>query len=214
VCVCFTHANTKTNKQTNIIHTHKPQKAHLPQNVPSLTHTRKHIFTIAIFGFFFFKITKNVSPSDTVFREPQGESACLKHLFFQSVFLSILYIIGNKTLQIWDKEVRNGHIKYITDQDIQSIVLEIMGTNVSTNHITYPTDKNKTLVIKLPFLVMIIKNVSFTSPLSLSCILSQTFFFSVLRVTLSPALSACRQLASVHVHKFLTEPSGCCSVDS
>merc|ERR1719183_631989 len=33
-----------------------------------------------------------------------------------------------------------------------------MGTNVSTNHITCPADKNKTLGIKLPFLVMIIKN--------------------------------------------------------
>jgi hypothetical protein len=108
---------------------------------------------------------------------------------FQSGFLSILYSIGSKPLQIWDKQVRNGHIKRITDQDIQSSVLEIMGTNVSTNHITCPADKNKTLGIKLPFLVMIIKNVSFASPLSLSCILSPTFFFSVLRVVLSPPLS-------------------------
>merc|ERR1712159_737645 len=53
---------------------------------------------------------------------------------FQSGFLSILYSIGSKPLQIWDKKVRNGHIKRITDNDIQ------------------------TLVIKLPFLVMIIKN--------------------------------------------------------
>ena len=79
---------------------------------------------------------------------------------FQSGFLSVLYSIGSKPLQIWDKKVRNGHIKRITDQDIQSSVLEIMGTNVSTNHITCPADKNKTLGIKLPFLVMIIKNVS------------------------------------------------------
>jgi hypothetical protein len=57
--------------------------------------------------------------------------------------------------------VRNGHIKRITDPDIQSSVLEIMGTNVSTNYITCPADANKTLGIKLPFLVMIIKNVSY-----------------------------------------------------
>eukprot|EP00501_MAST-03F_sp_TOSAG23-6_P000142 GSMAST32.ASY1.ANO1.145.1 assembled CDS len=63
---------------------------------------------------------------------------------FQSGFLSILYSIGSKPLQIWDKKVRNGHIKRITDSDIQSSVLEVMGTN--------------TLGIKLPFLVMIIKN--------------------------------------------------------
>jgi len=68
--------------------------------------------------------------------------------------------------------VRNGHIKRITDPDIQSSVLEIMGTNVSTNYITCPADANKTLGIKLPFLVMIIKNVRanalFTQTLSIA----------------------------------------------
>jgi len=66
----------------------------------------------------------------------------------------------SKPLQIWHQNVRNGHIKRITDPDIQSSVLEIMGTNVSTNYITCPVDAQKTLAIKLPFLVMIIKNVS------------------------------------------------------
>jgi len=55
-------------------------------------------------------------------------------------------------------QVRNGHIKRITDQDIQSSVLEIMGTNVSTTYISCPADAKRTLGIKLPFLVMIIKN--------------------------------------------------------
>ncbi|XP_008573390.1 PREDICTED: UPF0468 protein C16orf80 homolog, partial [Galeopterus variegatus] len=55
---------------------------------------------------------------------------------FQSGFLSILYSIGSKPLQIWDKKVRNGHIKRITDNDIQSLVLEIEGTNVSNNQNT------------------------------------------------------------------------------
>ena len=59
--------------------------------------------------------------------------------------------------------MRNGHIKRITDPDIQSSVLEIMGTNVSTNYITCPVDPKKTLAIKLPFLVMIIKNVCYLS---------------------------------------------------
>ena len=63
-------------------------------------------------------------------------------------------------MQIWNKKVRNGHIKRITDADIQSSVLEIMGTNVSTTFIECPSEKKKTLGIKLPFLVMIIKNVS------------------------------------------------------
>lgn len=67
-------------------------------------------------------------------------------------------IYRSKPLQIWDKKVRNGHIKRITDQDIQSSVLEIVGTNVSTTFITCPADAGKTLGIKLPFLVMILKN--------------------------------------------------------
>ncbi|PAA49648.1 hypothetical protein BOX15_Mlig021881g4, partial [Macrostomum lignano] len=77
---------------------------------------------------------------------------------FQSGFLSVLYSIGSKPLQIWTKQVRNGHIKRITDNDIQSLVLEIVGTNVSTTYITCPAESDKTLGIKLPFLVMIIKN--------------------------------------------------------
>lgn len=77
---------------------------------------------------------------------------------FQSGFLSVLYSIGSKPLQLWDKRVRNGHIKRITDADIQSLVLEIVGANVSTAYITCPPDPEATLGIKLPFLVMIIKN--------------------------------------------------------
>ncbi|KXZ53633.1 hypothetical protein GPECTOR_6g550 [Gonium pectorale] len=79
---------------------------------------------------------------------------------FQSGFLSVLYSIGSKPLEIWDKQVSNGHIKRITDTDIQSSVLEIMGQNVSTTYITCPADPNKTLGIKLPFLVLIIKNLN------------------------------------------------------
>jgi hypothetical protein len=66
---------------------------------------------------------------------------------------------GSKPLQIWEKSVQNGHIKRITDNDIQSSVLEIMSTNISTTYVTCPVDPSKTLGIKLPFLVMIIKNV-------------------------------------------------------
>lgn len=77
---------------------------------------------------------------------------------YQAGFLSVLYSIGSKPLQIWDKQVRNGHIKRITDSDIQSSVLEVAGTNVSTTYITCPAEPKETLGIKLPFLVMIIKN--------------------------------------------------------
>ena len=72
---------------------------------------------------------------------------CL-HLFPLHHFVSVHFHIT----------VRNGHIKRITDGDIQSSVLEIMGTNVSTTFVSCPADSNATLGIKLPFLVMIIKN--------------------------------------------------------
>jgi len=77
---------------------------------------------------------------------------------FQSGFLSILYSIGSKPLQIWEQSTHNGHVKRITDNDIQSSVLEIMSTNISTTFVSCPQEKIKTLGIKLPFLVMIIKN--------------------------------------------------------
>ena len=62
--------------------------------------------------------------------------------------------------------MRNGHIKRITDNDIQSSVLEIMSTNISTTFVSCPADSAKTLGIKLPFLVMIIKNVRRRPPQS------------------------------------------------
>ena len=54
--------------------------------------------------------------------------------------------------------VVNGQIKRLQDEDIQSNVLEIVGQNVNTTYITYPTDPAATLGIKLSFLVMIVKN--------------------------------------------------------
>ncbi len=54
--------------------------------------------------------------------------------------------------------MENGHIKRLTDSDIQSSVLEIASVNVNNTYIACPNDPTKTLGIKLPFLVMIIKN--------------------------------------------------------
>ena len=51
---------------------------------------------------------------------------------FQSGFLSILYAIGSKPLQIWRKNINNGYVKRITDFEMQSSVIEICGANVST----------------------------------------------------------------------------------
>lgn len=56
--------------------------------------------------------------------------------------------------------MENGHIKRVTDEHIHSSVLEVAGANVSTAYITCPADPGKTLGIKLPFLVMIVKNLN------------------------------------------------------
>jgi hypothetical protein len=46
----------------------------------------------------------------------------------------------------------------LTDPDIQSSVLEICGSNVATTYISCPADPKVVLGIKLPFLVMVVKN--------------------------------------------------------
>ena len=50
--------------------------------------------------------------------------------------INFVFSYRSKPLQIWDKHVRNGHIKRVTDPDIQSSVIEIMGTNVSLGSTT------------------------------------------------------------------------------
>ena len=77
---------------------------------------------------------------------------------FQSGFLSILYSLGSKPLQIWDKEVVDGHVKRCHDDDIQSNVLEVVGSNIQSTYITCPADLSATLGIKLPFLVLVVKD--------------------------------------------------------
>lgn len=74
----------------------------------------------------------------------------------QSGFLSILYSIGSKPLQLWDKKVANGHVTRLTDEDIQSSVLELVSANVATTYITCPADNAATLGVKLPYLVMVV----------------------------------------------------------
>jgi hypothetical protein len=74
-------------------------------------------------------------------------------------FLSILYSIGAKPLQNWDMSVKNGHIKRLTDLDIESPAIEIIGANVNLNYITCPADANAVLGIKMPTIVLLMKHV-------------------------------------------------------
>jgi Protein of unknown function (DUF667) len=60
--------------------------------------------------------------------------------------------------------VRNGHVKRLSDGEIGSLCLELAGTNVATTYISCPpipegkTSSTQGLGIKLPFLILIIKN--------------------------------------------------------
>ena len=76
---------------------------------------------------------------------------------FQSGFLSILYAIGSKPLQIWRRNINNGYVKRITDFEMQSSVIEICGANVSTCFLSCPSNPKQTLGVKMPFLVLLIK---------------------------------------------------------
>lgn len=77
---------------------------------------------------------------------------------YQKGFLSVFYSIGSAPLAIWRTCVCNGHCKRLTDDDLRSVALEIAGVNVATTYITTPIDPRASLAIKLPFLVLIVKN--------------------------------------------------------
>nr|XP_037873435.1 cilia- and flagella-associated protein 20 [Bombyx mori] len=57
---------------------------------------------------------------------------------YQNGLLSIFYSCGSNPLALWDMEVKNGHIKRLTDNEVNSVVLEIVSTNVATTFIRCP----------------------------------------------------------------------------
>lgn len=73
-------------------------------------------------------------------------------------FTSILYSIGAKPLQLWDMGVKNGHIKRLIDNDIQSSVIELVGANINHNYIARPIEPTATLNIKMPTIVLLVKH--------------------------------------------------------
>ena len=66
--------------------------------------------------------------------------------------------MGAKPLDNWDFIVKNGHIKRLLDPDIQSPALEIIGANVDSNFIFSPANPKMSLEIKMPTIVLLIKN--------------------------------------------------------
>jgi hypothetical protein len=65
-----------------------------------------------------------------------------------------------KPLQGWETCVKNGHIKRVTDGDIQSAAIEIIGANVTNNYICHPPDNTSSLGIKMHNIVLQLKSVN------------------------------------------------------
>ncbi|KAG2176991.1 hypothetical protein INT43_007645 [Umbelopsis isabellina] len=89
---------------------------------------------------------------------------------FQSGFLSIFYSIGNAPLQLWSEhlpaqqdsedETTQAHITRVADEQISSTTLEIMSPNLANTYISCPHRLDRTLGIKLPYLVLLLKNMN------------------------------------------------------
>lgn len=56
--------------------------------------------------------------------------------------------------------MQNGHIKRLTDPDIDLPVIEINGVNINKNYIALPANPSSSLKIKMPVLVLLVKNVT------------------------------------------------------
>lgn len=77
---------------------------------------------------------------------------------FQHRFVTVFSSAGSKPLAIWDVHTKNGHSRRVTDEDIRSLAFELIGVNVATTYMVAPCAPCPSLSIKLPFLVMLVKN--------------------------------------------------------
>ncbi|KAF5293083.1 hypothetical protein FQA39_LY13693 [Lamprigera yunnana] len=77
-------------------------------------------------------------------------------LFYEDKNSWMVYYTIYKSMLI--KRVKNGHIRRVVDDEVKSLVLELSGLNVATTYITCPVKARASLGIKLPFMVMIVKN--------------------------------------------------------
>ncbi|OUC48990.1 hypothetical protein D917_05810 [Trichinella nativa] len=77
---------------------------------------------------------------------------------FQSGYLSLLFSLGNNPLQIWDKHASKGTIQILEDDDIKSEVIELSSNTVCETFISCPISSQDVLAIKLPFLILVIRN--------------------------------------------------------
>ncbi|UJR37295.1 hypothetical protein I4U23_030004 [Adineta vaga] len=64
----------------------------------------------------------------------------------------------SKPFETWICKVSNGYIKRITDEDTNSLVLELISSNVSSTYVTCPCCPYDSLGIKMQYLNLYIKN--------------------------------------------------------
>uniref|UniRef100_A0A1Q3G5E8 Putative transcription factor iib n=1 Tax=Culex tarsalis TaxID=7177 RepID=A0A1Q3G5E8_CULTA len=77
---------------------------------------------------------------------------------YQRGFLVVFSSSGSKPLEIWDVITKNGHAKRVTDVELKQLCFELMGVNVATTFMVAPRCPCPSLAVKLPFLVLLVKN--------------------------------------------------------
>ncbi|XP_058832058.1 cilia- and flagella-associated protein 20-like [Topomyia yanbarensis] len=77
---------------------------------------------------------------------------------YQRGILTVFSSSGSKPLAIWDIKTKNGHAKRVTDEELKLMSFELMGSNVATTYMVAPKCPCPSLGIKLPFLVLLVKN--------------------------------------------------------
>ncbi|CAG03700.1 unnamed protein product [Tetraodon nigroviridis] len=69
----------------------------------------------------------------------------------------MFYSMESNHLSVWGKEVRNGYVQGVLDEETQSSTIELHGINTRTTYITCPPDPKDSLGIRLPFLNLLLK---------------------------------------------------------
>jgi hypothetical protein len=58
------------------------------------------------------------------------------------------------------QEISKAHISRVADEHISSLTLEILSSNLADTYISCPPRPDRTLGIKLPYLVLLLKNLN------------------------------------------------------
>lgn len=74
-------------------------------------------------------------------------------------FFTVFSSLGSKPLSNWLCQIHDGHCKRIVDNELNSLVLELVSTSVSSSFIRTPVPPYSSIAVKLPFITFITKNV-------------------------------------------------------